>query len=1053
MRHLLVPLLAASLSPLAFGQTVWRAADGPRTITGTYTVPAGSSLTIEAGVIVRISSNSRLIVNGTLNANGTPTAPVKFIGADNYSALLTVSGTLDMKYGDVGAQTQTMEGGSLVFTDTKFTGVGMLGSSPDYYVFTRTPYVGLTRCSFVGPQANLYISQVILNLRQTTFTAGAWGNVSYGYVILDGVQSDSAPNTGLSFGTDHPLYINHVTVTNAGGPGLNLGAGNWGTNHFIGPDNTFAGNQYPLSGGGFLPGSTVPVTGNVNNRVLFGPTGDFRGGMTLPALAVPYEVNGVPTNYGGTLTMLPGARFKMAPNSQFRIDVGGFRVRGRKGNPVVFERLDPTQAWTQIHFNHHNEVLSNLVVDGSLYGVNGGDTYIDNALFRNNGTATMGGAMSQWSTFEHNGLGYEGDRPQTPGNSFLSNTVAVRATGFSTVDARNNWWVTAAGPAAGQLQGSVFYQPFLIASPSTNDAPYITLNRIEEGLRPGDRFTITWKSEDDAAVVSHRILFSPAGNWPANFTPVATVSGSQQAYEWTVPDIGPQGLTDPGYVRVVAVDAAGRERYDEVAIRINAAYVTGEVTFTTPLVGKVFQSGDRMSLSWTHTLNSNYGVETFVFADGYGMFPMGGGFANYGVWDHIQMPMISTNRARIGMRVGEGPNRYKWFFTPYFSIRPDARIGDAPPTITAAATSVVAPGSPVNLTWTASDDEAVRSYEMHASFDGGRTWHEIEEEIPGSATSTTWTAAPGTGFPNALFRVVVIDQRFQRTASADMAVRIGSGTVVAPSLSGFTLNATSVVGGTSLQGTVTLSAAAPMGGAVVTLASSSSVTAVPASITVPAGSTTATFTVTTQTVSANTTATLSASYSGLTKTASLSVTPAALGGLTLSLASVTGGGSTQGTVTLTGAAPAGGLVVNLTSGNVAVTVPASVTVTAGAKTATFTASTKTVTTSTGVTLTATQGAVSRSATLTVNPAAVTDTVAIQRAEFDAGKRTIRLDATSTSAGASLKVYVSSTGALIGSLSSSGSGRYSGTLSVTTNPGSITVKSSLGGSATRTVTVK
>ncbi|RYG22875.1 hypothetical protein EON82_15795, partial [bacterium] len=111
MRRLFVPLFAASLSHLALGQTVWRVAEGPRMITGTYTVPAGSSLTIEAGVTVRISSNSRLLVNGTLNANGTATAPVKIVGADNYSALLTVSGTLDMKYGDVGAQTQTMDGG------------------------------------------------------------------------------------------------------------------------------------------------------------------------------------------------------------------------------------------------------------------------------------------------------------------------------------------------------------------------------------------------------------------------------------------------------------------------------------------------------------------------------------------------------------------------------------------------------------------------------------------------------------------------------------------------------------------------------------------------------------------------------------------------------------------------------------------------------------------------------------------------------------------------------------------------------------------------------
>jgi hypothetical protein len=51
------------------------------------------------------------------------------------------------------------------------------------------------------------------------------------------------------------------------------------------------------------------------------------------------------------------------------------------------------------------------------------------------------------------------------------------------------------------------------------------------------------------------------------------------------------------------------------------------------------------------------------------------------------------------------------------------------------------------------------------------------------------------------------------------------------------------------------------------------------------------------------------------------------------------------------------------------------------------------------------------------------------------------------------VYVTSTDALIGALQNDGGGRYRGEFGWPSNPGSITVKSSLGGSATRTVTVK
>jgi hypothetical protein len=134
------------------------------------------------------------------------------------------------------------------------------------------------------------------------------------------------------------------------------------------------------------------------------------------------------------------------------------------------------------------------------------------------------------------------------------------------------------------------------------------------------------------------------------------------------------------------------------------------------------------------------------------------------------------------------------------------------------------------------------------------------------------------------------------------------------------------------------------------------------------------------------------------------------------------------------------------------TVPTSATVTAGATSANFTVTTQTVTASTPVTLSATYSGVTQSATLTVNPQAA-DTVTIQRAEYDDRDEELRVEATSTSATATLQVFVTSTNQLIGTLTNNGGGRYSRTFSdVSTNPQNITVRSSLGGSASRTVTV-
>jgi hypothetical protein len=96
----------------------------------------------------------------------------------------------------------------------------------------------------------------------------------------------------------------------------------------------------------------------------------------------------------------------------------------------------------------------------------------------------------------------------------------------------------------------------------------------------------------------------------------------------------------------------------------------------------------------------------------------------------------------------------------------------------------------------------------------------------------------------------------------------------APSLSGVTVSPSSVTGGSSSTGTVTLTSAAPTGGAVVTLSDNSTAATVPTSVTVLAGATSATFTVTTSTVTASTPVTITGSLDGATRTATLTVNPA-----------------------------------------------------------------------------------------------------------------------------------------------------------------------------------
>jgi FG-GAP-like repeat len=181
--------------------------------------------------------------------------------------------------------------------------------------------------------------------------------------------------------------------------------------------------------------------------------------------------------------------------------------------------------------------------------------------------------------------------------------------------------------------------------------------------------------------------------------------------------------------------------------------------------------------------------------------------------------------------------------------------------------------------------------------------------------------------------------------------------------------------------------------------------------------------------------------------------PPSLGVASLSLnpTTVTGGNSSTGTVTLTAVAQAS-TTVAITSNAAAAIVPSSVIVPAGSSSRTFTIGTTQVPATTSAIITASLNNMSRSATLTINPTG-TDTISITRAEYESGNRRLRVEATSTRATATLQVFVTSSGQLIGTLSNEGSGRFRGELTWPANPQSITVRSNFGGQATRTVTLR
>jgi hypothetical protein len=96
---------------------------------------------------------------------------------------------------------------------------------------------------------------------------------------------------------------------------------------------------------------------------------------------------------------------------------------------------------------------------------------------------------------------------------------------------------------------------------------------------------------------------------------------------------------------------------------------------------------------------------------------------------------------------------------------------------------------------------------------------------------------------------------------------------------------------------------------------------------------------------------------------------------------------------------------------------------------------------------------SPTATPTPTPAPTVDTIRILRAEYQRSKGVLRVDATGSDPAATLRVYVTATDALVGTLKSNGNGRFSASFTLATYPEQITVRSSSGGSASSAVVLK
>jgi uncharacterized protein (TIGR03437 family) len=139
--------------------------------------------------------------------------------------------------------------------------------------------------------------------------------------------------------------------------------------------------------------------------------------------------------------------------------------------------------------------------------------------------------------------------------------------------------------------------------------------------------------------------------------------------------------------------------------------------------------------------------------------------------------------------------------------------------------------------------------------------------VAGGATSATFSATTGTLVSN---QSAILTAAFNgSTANATLNLTVGPVLV-----SALTCSPSILASHSSSSCTVTLSKAAPAGGATVTLSDNSSMLTVPSSVTVPEAATSAIFKATTGTIGSNSSATITASYNSSSATASITITAA-----------------------------------------------------------------------------------------------------------------------------------------------------------------------------------
>jgi hypothetical protein len=544
-----------------------------------------------------------------------------------------------------------------------------------------------------------------------------------------------------------------------------------------------------------------------------------------------------------------------------------------------------------------------------------------------------------------------------------SGFATVIASGFTNMDSDPSIPTRTADKVSGLPNGTYFWRvkctqlgpnggidspwstvrSFTVTGPGPAPAPpsFITpANNAQFHVR--ESFNIQWSSVVNAQYYVLEADDEPTFSYPINLMLSPIYFGTQSGALWGNP------LTIYYRVRAVSVDGVRSLPSATRTVQItNAAPIPAGVSPVAPANGATVQLP--FFLDWSDTPNPQVPGYDLEFNTSPNFAPA------------TSVLLLSPSRSDYMItRDLLAPGNYFW--------RVRALHGDVVGLWSAGrAITVTAPVAPPNVNLFAILAEPGNAY-------GGNTAHarlmldnpapaggavvSLSTDIPQvNMPATTVTVPPGrtdatisniaTGpVPNNGVSVGIIGDLFAGFANNRGQNSFG----ILPILYGMSLSNESVVGGMSVNATVTLQSAAPSGGTTVRLVSSDpNIVRLPATVFIPAGATDVDFPIPTSAVAVATRVIIEtgteidgyrAPQTWLTVIPSGSPQPPpSLSSLTLSSPTVLAGRTVTGTLRLTSPAPAGGAVVRLQgSMEGQVIVPQSVTIPAGSISATFTTS-------------------------------------------------------------------------------------------------------------------